>query len=490
MTETIRSNHGSRESGFGRPKPRIRSLGVLLAILVGTVLILWVGRAVWSRLDNLQLEFSGLQVDNFYFGLQMQSSSRRLDSLLQRYRLGPVDEREEHRDSFQRESRELKQWLDCSSTNTFFPGERDLVRQIVVTCHEYLQEADAMFGVETQFTDSGAGVDGASDGQVQAEMGSYQRALATSETLRGLCEEFINQQRSSFEAFLSHSKATLKTFQRSLRISMALVLALATVLVVLMYRGMIAPLRHQLIKSRATIARQEKLASLGSLAAGVAHEIRNPLTAIRFRLFSLRKALPGSASESEDAAVIASELDRLERIVNDFLRFARPSEPELVSLPAQRLLKEVVDLMQPQLAKSGIELKLEDSDPLWIRADTHQIKQVMINLIQNAGESLKGDGSITLRVRRERTPLRSRNGFVAVEVSDTGGGVPKELEERLFDPFFTTKEGGTGLGLPIAARIVEKHGGVIRYRTNSDGGATFSVVLPHVEEHEPNHSAH
>jgi signal transduction histidine kinase len=249
----------------------------------------------------------------------------------------------------------------------------------------------------------------------------------------------------------------------------------------LMYRGLIAPLRRQLFN---TIARQEKLASLGVLAAGVAHEIRNPLTAIRFRLFSLRKALPHAASDSEDVTVIASELDRLERIVNDFLRFARPSEPEFVSLPVQRLLKEVIDLLEPQLAKSGVDLKLEASDPLWVRADTQQIKQVMINLIQNAGESVQRDGAITVRAYEARNGLRHRNGLVAVEVSDTGKGVSKDVAARLFDPFFTTKEGGTGLGLPIAARIMEKHGGTIRYKTNSDGGAAFSILLPHVDEHE------
>ena len=114
-----------------------------------------------------------------------------------------------------------------------------------------------------------------------------------------------------------------------------------------------------LTESQATIVRQEKLASLGELAAGVAHEIRNPLTAIKFRLYSLKKSLPASMADNEDAVVIGDEISRLERIVKDFLQFARPSEPEFVAIPTQRILQEVHDLLKPQLKKASIELKLE-----------------------------------------------------------------------------------------------------------------------------------
>jgi len=481
MSETIYSTGGTKQTSSSRPKVRMRLFGIALAIFISTILtLLWGSWAAWQRVEQLQHEFTGLQADNFYFGVRIKSSVLRVSDRLLRYRL---EGKEQDRDGFLAESKQLENWLESFRTNAVTPLEREFSQNIWGAYQDYrtvtakilvkqpkplvklIQGKDYMFPED------------------------YQAAQAQTDVLVSMCDGFIQEQRSSFDTFLVSSHATLSRFKDLLLISVGLVVVLACLLLMLMYRGMIAPLRRQLIESHATIARQEKLASLGSLAAGVAHEIRNPLTAIRFRLFSLKQALPGSESESEDVTVIASELDRLERIVQDFLRFARPSEPELVSVPAQRLLREVFDLLQPQLAKNRIELKLKESDPMWVQADTHQIKQVMINLIQNAADSVKADGRITLSVRPERSASRSRNGLTALEVSDTGKGIPKDLEERLFDPFFTTKDGGTGLGLPIAARIVEKHGGLIRYRTNSQGGATFSVILPHVEEHETNRPA-
>ena len=312
---------------------------------------------------------------------------------------------------------------------------------------------------------------------------SYEKVQKQSEHLVSLCDRFIDNQRSTFDAFLRESNRTLVVFKRLLQIAAVLLLVLAAALLLLVDRGMIAPLRHQLTESQAIIARQEKLASLGVLAAGVAHEIRNPLTAIKFRLFSLKKSL--AAAAKEDADVIASEISRLERIVKDFLEFARPSEPELVAIPAQRIMQEVHDLLRPQLEKSAIKLKMEASEPVWVRADTQQIKQVLINLIQNSADSIGRDGVITLRVSGQSGPARKgADGTVVMEVADTGKGIPPEVQKRLFDPFFTTKEGGTGLGLPIAARIVEKHGGKLRYQTAHNRGTTFRVVLPQTGKNE------
>jgi signal transduction histidine kinase len=113
-----------------------------------------------------------------------------------------------------------------------------------------------------------------------------------------------------------------------------------------------------------------------------------------------------------------------------------------------------------------------------VRADTQQIKQVLINLIQNSADSIGRNGAITLRARN------GADAYAVMEVIDNGKGIPSDVQKRLFDPFFTTKEGGTGLGLPIAARIVEKHGGELRYQTQLNRGTVFSIVLPRVSEHE------
>ena len=235
-------------------------------------------------------------------------------------------------------------------------------------------------------------------------------------------------------------------------------------------------------EKEAELARGEKLASLGMLAAGVAHEIRNPLTAIKAAIFlQLKKAPPGSQDRA-DLDLVTGEINRLEHIVRDFLQFARPGEPQLVTTPADQPLRQVQTLLAPQLDKSIIRLLLEASPPARLRIDPDQIEQVLINLVQNAAEAIGHDGTISLRARRDSRTLGGvvRN-VVVLEVSDTGPGIPPEVEKRLFDPFFTTKRGGTGLGLSIGARIVQQHGGMMQCQTQANRGTTFGIVLPEVE---------
>lgn len=238
---------------------------------------------------------------------------------------------------------------------------------------------------------------------------------------------------------------------------------------------------ENLREKEAELARGEKMASLGMLAAGVAHEIRNPLTAIKAAIFvQLKKAPPGSQDRA-DLDLVSGEITRLEHIVRDFLQFARPGEPQLVTTPADQPLRQVQTLLAPQLDKSNIRLLLETSPPALLRIDPDQIEQVLINLVQNAAEAIGHDGTITLRARRDsRTLGEGATNVVVLEVSDTGPGIPPEVEKRLFDPFFTTKRGGTGLGLSIGARIVQQHGGVMQCQTRPNRGTTFGIVLPEV----------
>ncbi len=189
--------------------------------------------------------------------------------------------------------------------------------------------------------------------------------------------------------------------------------------------------------------------------------------------------MPPDLARNEDARTIGEELNRLDRIVKDFLQFARPADPHLVRVPAQRVLEEVRDFMKSSLEQAAIELKLEVCQPAWILADTYQLKQVLINLVQNAADSIGKNGVIGLGLRTGVSTFDGKPRPAAIlSVRDTGQGIPAEAQKRLFDPFFTTKEGGTGLGLAIAARIIERHGGILRYRTELTRGTTFEIVLP------------
>jgi signal transduction histidine kinase len=150
-----------------------------------------------------------------------------------------------------------------------------------------------------------------------------------------------------------------------------------------------------------------------------------------------------------------------------------------VRLSPANLLHQVRQLMAPQLCTSSIDLSVERAVETRVLADPEQLKQVLINLVQNAAEALGKGGTIKLRAGDSRIALRGQmREVVIIEVEDNGTGIPPEVQERLFDPFFTTKVSGTGLGLSIAARIIEKHGGALRFQTAVSYGTTFGVVLP------------
>lgn len=287
-----------------------------------------------------------------------------------------------------------------------------------------------------------------------------ENGLATQQILDLAASRLMGLQRFLFLALLG------------LSISGGIILALA-------YRRTITPLRSNLAESRTLMERQEKLASLGVFATGIAHEVRNPLTAIKVRLFTLKGSHRPGTSEHEDLEVIENEINRLERIVQDFLRFARPAEPELMVVAVDEFLRDVYELLKPELSRREIRFELVTEANENVRMDPEKMKQVLLNFIHNAADAIEGEGAVTLRSKSDRRMVDGRAlPAVVIEIADTGKGMPLEVQKRLFDPFFTTKEKGTGLGLPIAARIVEKHGGLIQYETEPGEGTTFSILLP------------
>jgi signal transduction histidine kinase len=187
------------------------------------------------------------------------------------------------------------------------------------------------------------------------------------------------------------------------------------------------------------------------------------------------RAVPAARKDTD---IISAEISRLERIVQEVLSFARPSDPKLEVLNTDTLLHEVHGLMSPSFESRGIRLVVESTPHLFVRADSNHLKQVLINLARNAAEAIETSGKVILRGSAGQAHLGGREtDTVILEVADDGKGIAPEVEKRLFDPFFSTKETGTGLGLPIAARIVEKHGGMLRYQTRPGHGTTFGVVL-------------
>ena len=436
---------------------RVRLLIFALGLAMGALLVTWITISTWRQMGRLKEEFASIQADRFALDDYLRAEILRLNDELQDYRPQPNPA---NRDKISRELQSLGQWL--AMTRSGFDNEKE--RAVFAK----IENAYKLF------EESGARLLSAKGGDAGNIQGETRQILATT-------EELSKAQHAAFAALVQDSSATLHRLQGLLQLSVVLLWALALFLAVTGYRGMILPLTSRLSESRAIIQRQEKLASLGVLAAGLAHEIRNPLTAIKFRLFSLNKALP-EARDNEDARVIHEEINRLDRIVKDFLQFARPSDPQLTAMPAERLFQQAVNLLKPHLEKTDIRLQVEAEGATFVSVDAQQMEQVLINLIQNSADSIGQHGVITLRVREG--PLRGQGGkvpSVILEVSDTGKGIPLEVEKRLFDPFFTTKEGGTGLGLAVAARIVEKHGGILQYQTKVNQGTTFQIALPKLQ---------
>jgi signal transduction histidine kinase len=302
---------------------------------------------------------------------------------------------------------------------------------------------------------------------------------AQAERMRHLTRQLSEAHRAAEGRFLASANASLSRLQVFLVAAVTLMLALVAVLGWVIFRDAVAPLRMKLVASQTLLERREKLAVLGTLAAGIAHEIRNPLTSLKARLYTLDKHLQTPPAARRDTEIIGAEIDRLERIVRDVLSFAQPFEPKLEMIAADTVLCEVKGLMAPNLEARSVALTVEARPGLAIQADSGHLKQVLVNLVRNAAEAIEGGGAVTLRARGGRALLHGDStDAVIIEVSDTGRGIPPEVEKRLFDPFFSTKESGTGLGLSIAARIVEKHGGALQYQTQPGQGTTFGVVLP------------
>jgi len=229
------------------------------------------------------------------------------------------------------------------------------------------------------------------------------------------------------------------------------------------------------------IRERDRLAALGEMAAGLAHEIRNPLGAIKGAAQCLDpKRLPGE--EGEFLEVIVEEVNRLNGVVSAFLDYSRPLKQTFGPTDLNEVVTRTVRLIQNEMP-TGIELKVEQEESLpRVEADAEQLKQVLINLVQNAMQAMSDTGgTISLKtVRPDRfTDFRSAgDSFVEVHVTDTGPGIPQEQQQHVFVPFYTTKQKGTGLGLAISQRIVKNHGGTLSVQSKPGEGAAFIIRLP------------
>jgi len=230
--------------------------------------------------------------------------------------------------------------------------------------------------------------------------------------------------------------------------------------------------RFELKRVQEELIQANKYKVIGELAAGIAHEIRNPLGSIQGSIEILRKDYKPEDSKYEFLNILLKEVQRLNKVITDFLNYAKPALPNLIDIEIDQLIGETVLILSPQAVKKGISLKTELGKNLpRIKADPSQLKQAFINLILNSLESMDDKGEITISAHQDKNRLK-------IVFQDNGKGMSGETKNKIFTPFFSTKEGGTGLGLGIVERIVQNHKGEIRVESKLGKGATFTLSFP------------
>jgi signal transduction histidine kinase len=473
-----------------KPALRARLVALELAILAVVVLLCWVGwevvsvgfhreKAAARRIGQLQKEFQTSEVRYLLSANQVETGVKALDQALLRF---AVQGDPAAWAQFERESQKFSDWIATERATAPAGKTIDIAPPLTFSFDlvSLLDEIEESYG---RYLESAREVKAAvekSPATLEPRLNALDTANVESRRLLALA----GRARAFGESVKLFHVAPPKFPWETTWMPAVLLLLVAVCgwLAVRVYRREVLEtiaMHQQLSESQRRAEQHEKLAQKGRTAAELAHELRNPLTAINFRLYTLQKSLANQSEEHQDAVVIRKEIRRLNAILEDFLQLDQSPKPNFAHVSAAELLREVRDLMWPQLEAQSIEVKLDADAQAELDADAQMLQQVLINLIKNAAESIGGPGTITLRARSTTAELRrQQTNAVVLEVEDTGAGIPAEVRERLYDPFFTTKKDGSGLGLSIVERIVEKHRGVLDFDTKLGEGTTFRITLP------------
>ncbi len=232
----------------------------------------------------------------------------------------------------------------------------------------------------------------------------------------------------------------------------------------------------ELEKSRGSLLQAEKMAMVGKLASSVAHSVRNPLTSVKMRLFSIGRAFDMPEAQKEDLEVISEEISHIDTILQNFLEYSRPPKLRTQMVSPSEIVDLVIKLLQYRFESSNVEVILHREKMLpEIEIDPEQIKEVLVNLMVNACEAMEEGGCID--IYEEQGTVKNIGEAVIIRVKDNGNGIPEKIRSKVTQPFFTTKEEGTGLGLSIAERIVSNHGGTFSFESTEGIGTTFIITL-------------
>ncbi len=466
-------------------------LGLLMAVTVGGgTIMLWYG-------TRLQSFFTGIferQVYALESAMRLQSSLAAQRGFLTYYSLDQdptwLDRLREQHGAFERELSQVRGFVEE-------PRSRLLLNSIESEFLRLTMERERV----AELINTG-------DRGAAAALQSITRKRF--EHLLGQCDGFLDELRDGLERDRTDGLGRLQLVNNLAVIFLPFTLFLGVVLAVVLYRQILGPIRrlageggetvapdevaalenrmHGLIervgqarvkleKSQATLMAAERLASVGKMAAGVAHSIRNPLTSVKMRLFSLQRTLNMGPNEQEDFEVIAAEIKHLDTIIQNFLEYARPPKLQLRRVSPSEVVDAALNLLRHRLEGQGVDVVVERDDAIRpILLDPEQLKEVLVNLMANALDAMEGSGHLVIVETEGFIDPMGRVGVLTL--TDSGPGVPEDIRESIFEPFFTTKDEGTGLGLPIVRRIVEGHNGVVNCSQAKGGGAKFTIILP------------
>ena len=234
---------------------------------------------------------------------------------------------------------------------------------------------------------------------------------------------------------------------------------------------------QELERSRESLMQSEKMALVGRLAAGTAHSIRNPLTSVKMRLFSLSRSCTFTADQQDDFNVITGEIQQINKILENFLEFARPPRLKPVPLSPSQVVDSALNLLKQRLKSYGVSTTVVRKKPLaQTLIDPEQLKEVVVNIVINACEAMPGGGLIA--IHETEHPVGDGGRVDVITITDNGPGIPDKFKKEVFKPFFTTRDDGTGLGLNIAFNILRQHGGCLDVKSREGVGASFIITLP------------
>jgi len=351
-------------------------------------------------------------------------------------------------------------------------------------------------------------------GEREAGLQLHQKVRDRYFTILELCEKYKNIHKKRIVQARQKSHVRARELRFIAGIAMVMVFSLSVLLVFVLANQILEPLRklvlvanrestikkpvdevkalsrsvHGLIedagqtyieleRSREHLLQAEKMAMVGKLAAGMAHSIRNPLTSVKMRLFSLSRSLELSDYQKEDFDVISEEIRHTDTIVQNFLEFSRPPKLKMQQVSPSMVVDLAIQLLEHRLKSYDVNVNVIRKHPLpELQADPEQLKEVFVNLMVNACEAMEQGGSIVIHEEENKTQVL--NKVAVIRLTDNGPGIPESIKSKIFQPFFTTKEEGTGLGLSIVARIVEEHQGWLDVTSKEGKGTTFTITLP------------